>query len=843
MATALARIFEEDWGVDTLILCPKNLTKMWEDYAGRYGLRAKVLSMTRAIRELPDLRRYRLVVIDESHNLRSREGKRYAAIRDYLRKNESRCILLSATPYNKTYLDLSSQLRLFVSEEQDLGVRPEQQIRKEGGEHGFLAHHQVSLRSIAAFEKSEYPDDWRELMRLYMVRRTRSFIKENYALKEEASSRKYLLLEDGTPSYFPDRVPRTLTFPVNDSDAADQYAQLYSLPVVATIGALHLPRYGLGNYVAGKPAEPPTEADKRVLDDLSRAGKRLMGFCRTNLFKRLESSGEAFLQSVERHILRNYVFLHAIEAGLPLPIGTQDASLLEARAGDEDPDVVEGSEDLLEEVEDNGDAGPQPAPALWSEEEFQWRAAQAYAYYATEKKRQFKWLKSTFLDDQLARDLKEDALSLLALLQASGPWDSARDSKLAALQALLAEAHPGEKVIVFTQFADTVRYLEGELKARGVRRLEGVTGASPDPTGLAWRFSPVSNEKREKVTPEQELRVLIATDVLSEGQNLQDCAIVVNYDLPWAIIRLVQRAGRVDRIGQRSDKVLCYSFLPAEGVERILNLRGRVRQRLRENAEVVGADETFFEDDGDDRVLLDLYNEKPGIMDEEGDTEVDLASYAFQVWKNAVEAQPGLEKIIPALPPVVYATRPHAPGPGAPDGVLVYVRTGKGNDALCWVDSEGRSVTASQYAILKAAECSMVTPAMPRREDHHELVKQGVELLAREEQSVGGQLGARSGARSRAYERLTSYLEEYKGTLFDTPDLRKAIDEIFRYPLQESARDALNRQFRAGVSDHALADLVLGLWRDDRLCHVQESEERREPKIICSMGLATGEAR
>ncbi len=94
-----------------------------------------------------------------------------------------------------------------------------------------------------------------------------------------------------------------------------------------------------------------------------------------------------------------------------------------------------------------------------------------------------------------------------------------------------------------------------------------------------------------------ELRVLIATDVLSEGQNLQDAHIVVNFDLPWAIIRLIQRVGRVDRIGQKSPKILAYAFWPAEGIERIINLRGRLRNRLHQNAEVVGADEQFFEDE------------------------------------------------------------------------------------------------------------------------------------------------------------------------------------------------------------------------------------------------------
>ena len=85
--------------------------------------------------------------------------------------------------------------------------------------------------------------------------------------------------------------------------------------------------------------------------------------------------------------------------------------------------------------------------------------------------------------------------------------------------------------------------------------------------------------------------MLICTDVLSEGQNLQDSNVVVNFDLPWAIIRLIQRAGRVDRIGQRAEVIFCYSFLPADGVEQLNKLRARIRQRLKENAEVVGTDE------------------------------------------------------------------------------------------------------------------------------------------------------------------------------------------------------------------------------------------------------------
>ena len=253
MGTALARIFEDDYDLETLIICPKNLVKMWEDYRDLYRLRARVLSSSRVISELPNLRRYRLVLIDESHNLRNREGKRYGAIQEYIQENESKVILLSATPYNKTYLDLSSQLRLFVGENEDLGIRPEQLIRRLGGEAEFTRKHQSGPRTLAAFEQSEYIDDWRELMRLYLVRRTRSFIMENYAETQSETGRKFLSFPDGNRSYFPTRIPKTVKFTIDDQNPNDPYAQLYSPYVVNTISNLKLPRYGLANYIDGKP--------------------------------------------------------------------------------------------------------------------------------------------------------------------------------------------------------------------------------------------------------------------------------------------------------------------------------------------------------------------------------------------------------------------------------------------------------------------------------------------------------------------------------------------------------------------------------------------------------------
>lgn len=842
MATALAKIFQDDQGTETLIICPKNLVPMWEDYVQTYRLVAKIIPLSRVINELPELRRYRVVLLDESHNLRNREGRRYKAIQEYIATNDSLCILLSATPYNKTYLDLSAQLRLFVPEDKDIGIRPENMINQIGGETEFVRKHQCSVRSLAAFEKSDHADDWRELMRMYMVRRTRSFIIHNYSEADTANGKKFLTFEDGTRSYFPVRKPKTLTFTINDKDPEDPYARAYSDQVVNAINALNLPRYGLGNYIAPPANEPPTQAEEKILHGLGRAGTRLMGFCRTNLFKRLESGGPAFIQSLERHILRNCIFIHALDHNLPLPIGTQETELLDMTDEDFDAEATA----LFSEGEYDNDAiaKDDTAPLDAALEAYKTRAGKVYAIYNSSHKNRFKWLRSSFFIKELKTSLLADCQSLVNVIKHCGQWREDRDSKLAVFLDLIANQHPKQKILIFTQFADTAHYLEEVLQRKGIKNAAAVTGASSDPARLAWRFSPISNDKKDLAKTEGELRVLIATDVLSEGQNLQDCSVIVNYDLPWAIIRLIQRAGRVDRIGQQSDTILCYSFLPADGIERIIRLRGRVRQRLRENAEVVGSDEAFFEDDLSDQPIVNLYHEKSDVLDGDDDSEVDLASYAYQIWKNAIDSDTSVQKTVEDLPDVVYTTKPHAPTDALPEGVMVYIRTAEDNDALAWVDNAGKIVTQSQLAILRASECTPDVKPVERLSNHHALVKTGVEHLLKEEQSAGGALGRPSGARFRCYDRLKKYLNHIgtKRDLFVTDhyvkSIERALDDIYRHPLYQSAIDTLNRQLKSGVSDDALAQLVISLRDDDRLCIVrQDDEENREPRIICSLGL------
>lgn len=820
-ATALAKMFEDDFFLETLIICPKNLVVMWEEYAHKYQLRAKVMSVTQAQTKLANERRYRLIVVDESHNLRNKEGKRYRAIQEYIHLNDSKVILLTATPYNKTYYDLSNQLRLFLDEDYNLGISPERYIESIGGRIHFLANHQVSETSIAAFEKSNLSDDWAELMRLFLVRRTRSFIKSNYAKYDNEKNRKYLEFSDGRRSYFPDRLPKKVEYAFNPKDPKDQYAKLYSKKVVDIVDGLILPRYGLGQeeYENQSPTFTITPEEALIKTNLSRAGTRLIGFARTNLFKRLESSGFSFLLSISRHILRNYLFIYAYEKKLPFPIGKQEAGLI-------DDFMYNDTEQEDEEKEGV------PNKILLTPKDY---LLQAEKYYTAlyNKKQHFQWVRPQLFNEGLKTDLVNDSIELMKILSMAKSWKQEDDRQLNALYDLIINKHKEEKILVFTQFSDTAYYLYESLKKRGVSQLECVTGANENPTALAHRFSPKSNGK--DIPSGQEIRVLITTDVLSEGQNLQDAHIVLNYDLPWAIIRLIQRAGRVDRIGQEHHEIFCYSFFPEDGIENIINLRGRLTQRIRENAETVGSDEVFFE--GDPINIADLFNEKSGILDEEEDIEVDLASYAFQIWKNAIDEQPELAKIIPDLPDVIYATMKGSEEQNL-NGSIVYTKTSSDNDILAWVDEKGKIITQSQFQILKAVKCGPSEPPLERFEKHHELVKIGLNHIKETESKVGGQLGKKSGARYRAYNRLYNHAQRIEGTLFITEELKRAIQDIYDYPLREFARETINRQLKSGVADEDLATLVVSLREDAKLSLINEEQSSlKEPQIICSMGL------
>ena len=855
VGTAVARLLQEEHGFETLVACPKNLVGMWQDYLHRYEVRGRVVSLSMVHRELPDARRHRLVIIDEAHNLRNERRRDHKALRAYIRDNDSRVLLLSATPYNKGLGDLAAQLALFLDPHDDLGLRPERAIaahpKGAGGYQYDCAG--ASLTSLAAFKRSDDVADWQALLSQFLVRRTRGFIEEHYTHTDD-SGRRYLTFGSGERFYFPRRLPVPVEVDHPPGDAAATMASDQTLDVIRD---LHLPRYQLGDYLRhGFEAGDTDERD--LLDDLANAARgNLSGFTRIMMFKRLSSSGPAFLATLRRHRLRNRVVLHALEAGLLIPVGPVDNALWEAEANwmnDElDPDA---------DHDDSTPRGPDIGPAgsaLFPRQESS--AERAYDALLAAAPKAIRWAPpEAFLDD-LREELTDDTEAIGDLLDGFGPWNADRDGKLAALERIITERHPDEKVLVFTEAADTAHYIEHELRRRGIAGAAAVTGSSPDPSALARRFSPRSG--RHRVAPGEELRVLVSTDVLSEGQNLQDSRIVVNYDLPWAVVRLVQRAGRVDRIGQRAGEVIVYSLLPTGSIEAEIRLRERIRERLAEQATLLGSDEQFFGDPSERHRLGALYDEHSDFALADSGDDVDPVSMAYEIWRHATETHPDLAEAAAALPDVVHATRSvdntdtlaasgretvgaaesggheeaeDDPRAVAGDAVVVHSRTVTGSDAFAIVsatDGEARRI-APQEA-LRLAECGPGEPAALRLDDHHDLVATAVGGPLRHQ--PGRVSDALQGVRGKLWRLIYDHRDDFEDNLlFTRREIDEAHDAINERPLLESA----TQRFANAIRERSPADvaaLLVELWRDDRLCVLPEDSGTTEPSIICSMGL------
>lgn len=824
-ACAIAKMYENTFGSNTLIICPANLQDMWVRYRKKYDLKADIMSMAKPI-DVDNARFYKLIIIDESHNLRNSQGQRYHNIKDLIQKQDCKVLLLTATPYNKQYKDLSSQLRLFVDDDMDLGIRPEAYIRGIGGERTFAEKHDDFIRSIKAFERSDCQEDWQELMKLFLIRRTRTFIKDNYAKTDSTNGRKYLEFKDGHKSYFPDRVPKAVKFKTVDGD---QYSRLYSEQMIGMMESLKLPRYGLIHYLDEKKAEAASKYESDLIANLSRAGLRMMGFCKSTFFKRIDSSGFSFLLTLFRHILRNAVFIYAIDNKLKLPISDEN-TFPEDFIDDADINDVFANDD---EHEENSSGDNQ----ITVPNDMKVYVKKAKEYYnGLIGKNNVQWIDAKYFKRTLKQQLKKDCEQLIAMINLCGAWNPQADQKLNKLEELLKDKHQDDKVVVFTQYSDTANYVYQQLKKRGLEHIEKVTGSTKNPTDIVDRFSPISN--KADVCGENELQVLVATDVLSEGQNLQDAHVIVNYDLPWAIIRLIQRAGRVDRIDQSSEQIYCYSFFPADKVENIIQLRKRLNDRINENAGIVGSDEVFFE--GNEQNLRDMYNEKSGSLDEdEDDVDVDLGSQAFQIWKNATDANPSLKRIIPEIPNIAYSTK-KANG-SIEDGVITYARTYNDFDVLTWYNSKGEIVSQSQKRILQAMACSIHEPCLPAQDNHLALVEKAVKGIKNENTNVGGVLGSRFSTKRKVYDLLKYYYEQPLNIFYTEEKkgkLKFVIDQIYNYPLLENSKFILGRMIRTGNTHDDIVDTVIEMYENANLCRVDEDKTKhKEPVIICSMGL------
>ena len=812
VGTAVARLLQEEQGFETLVVCPKNLTEMWESYLHTYEVRGRVESLSMVHKTLPDARRYRLVIIDEAHNLRSDKRRDHGVLQHYITENEPKVLLLTATPYNKQLGDLASQLSLFIRPDTDLELRPERAIAEVGAAEFELACNGLTS-TLGAFKRSEHLGDWQALMSQYLVRRTRRFVEDNYAQTDE-QGRRYLEFGTGKRFYFPKRTAMPTERTMTENDPAFEMA---SDDTLDSIRDLLLPRYRLGDYI-DTGFVPSNAAERQLVDDLEQSARgNLTGFTRITMFKRLSSSGPAFVATLRRHRLRNLVAAHALDNNLAVPVGSVDNTLWAAEV-DHDPE---------DSSEEGGDAG------LFDSGDD--TAVSAYDKLWAKNPTAIRWAPQNMFRDDLADDLRHDAEVITEMLDRFGTWDAERDGKIDALEKLLTDHYPDAKVLIFTEAADTAHYVSEELLRRGVEAVGVVTGDSENPTALAQRFSPKSNNVADgSPVKDGELRVLVSTDVLSEGQNLQDAHIIVNYDLPWAIVKLVQRAGRVDRIGQTSPEVLVYSLMPAGNIEDEINLRGRIRERLGANAQLLGSDEEFFGDPTESQTISGVYDESSPNAPAGGLDDVDPVSKAYEIWRHAEDNHHDLAQRVKTLPNVVYSTKHSTEDPGT--GVLVHTQTVTGADAFAFVEPGGQARRVTPQEALQLAECKPSTPAVPRLHDHHDLTAAALGGPLRT--PAGRATGALQGVRGKVWRRLHDQMDSFTDNLlFTRAELEAAHDAMNERPLYESATQRLAKAVRDRNAED-LAALVANLHNDNQLCipPVPDSADN-EPVIVCTMGI------
>ncbi len=789
-AVAVALMLREEHGHSTLVICPKNLVKMWQGYLDAYDVPGRVVPYSLAARDLPELRRYQFVIVDESHTMRSDSRLDYKAIHDYVRENNSKVLLLTATPYNIRFRDVANQLGLYIDDDDDLGLQPVNALDKDPG---LADRVDGKTNTMLAFRRSEEPDDWKRLMSDHLVRRTRSFVKSNYALLDD-EGREYLVFADGSRFYFPERIAKPVEHSFGKGDPA---ALMVSDATLNVIDGLSLPRYNLASYLAK--GIQHTTAENELVERLEKGSGHLLGFVRTGLYKRLSSCGHSFVLSLSRHLARNELYLHALSMGFDLPVGTVLDPMLSGSETDLDS----------EEVDSAGQADAD------------------YAALKAQKPRQITWVRTDLFNAALAEDLRRDIDALRQLLDEFGDWSDKKDSKIDRLVKLLQKDHPDDKVLIFTEYKDTADYIARALVRRGLESVGLATGETSDPTSLGRRFSPRSNALPGQQAPlpiDDELRVLVATDVLSEGQNLQDAHVIVNYDLPWAIIRLIQRAGRIDRVGQQSPEVFVYSFFH-EGVENVLSLRQRIRDRLHINAEVFGSDERFFGTAEETQAIENLYNGK--LEDDDLDSEVDASSLAYEVWSRAEEDDPELALKVIGLPDLVFATRPAFANEQI-GGIVCYVRTYGGMDGFGHAVPGETPRLLTGHEALRHFACTRDTPALDRREDHFQLTKELAQGTLSKPASIEGRL---RGVRKRVWNRLNGTFASMNAEVAD------ALEALFRRPLTRDAEQRLRGGLATRGDDESLADLVTLLHRDGRLV-IPDSSGSDPVHIVCTMGIA-----
>lgn len=674
--TALAVIkYYENRNKSVLVLCPKKLAENWNTYKGNYvnnplasdRLRYDVLFHTDLSRKGGtsngiDLDRlnwgnYDLVVIDESHNFRNGIGthsktteNRYQRLMDKVIRAgvKTKVLMLSATPVNNRFVDLRNQLAIAYEGE------PEQMDSKLNTQKPIEQIFKQAQTAFNAWSKLEPEErttdallrtldfDFFELLDSVTIARSRKHIQKYYDTSEIGS--------------FPERLKPISRRPkLTDLKSAINYNEIYEQLML-----LNLYIYTPSNYIFPSKQDKYMELTHNKGQNLTQQGReagirRLMSI---NLLKRLESSVHSFLLTLNR-----------IKALIDQTIETIDRY---EKYGSAELDAYEASFDSDLDMDDsNADyftVGKKVKIDLGDMDYISWR-----------------------------KDLSADSEVLELLTMMIADITPEHDSKLQELKELLTEKieHPingdNKKVLIFSAFSDTAEYLYEHI-SRFVKTRYGldtavITGSVEGRTTIKGLkatlnnvltcFSPVSKGK-DALMPNSsaEIDILIATDCISEGQNLQDCDYLINYDIHWNPVRIIQRFGRIDRIGSKNARIQLVNFWPDMDLDEYINLKDRVETRMKISVMTSTGDDDLInpEEKGDleyrKAQLKRLQEEVVDIEDmSDGISIMDLGLNEFRLdLLEYVKTHEDIERKPKGLHAVVKASD------GLPEGVIFVLR-------------------------------------------------------------------------------------------------------------------------------------------------------------------------
>jgi hypothetical protein len=824
------------YGERVLIICPKNLVTMWQKHLDTYEIHGKVMSLSMVKKDLPDLVPHKLVLVDESHNIRHTSRNDWQVIHDYIETWNSDVVLMTATMFNADHFDISGQLKLKLPTDQDLGIRPEEHIASLGQDGEFQLAQKTNgrLSTLEAFEQSAFPRDWQRLLGQYLVRRTRRYLEETYGQVDSETGRIFFLFNDGTKFSFPKRISMPLKYQGGPNDPGDRLASLENFEA---LDHMNYARYQPGRYLVPE-IKPESDSEKSLLEDMMRANST-NGFIKTTVLKRLASSPMAFFITVEKMLHRAHVLKYALDNGLDVPIGTLDDRAYALSDSDKgiDGDIVIDGETSSDNLAASWVKGL--TAGTWNE-----ISAKSYAKLQSSTPRGLRWARhELFKSHEFSKAVAEDNAVLQSIVDEFGDWDPAHDSKLIALAERINNLGATEKLLVFSEYKDTIDYIAKYLAPLCPNvQIGSVSGDSDNPTILARRFSPESNKSLGGLPKDStELQVLLATDVLSEGQNLQDSALVLNWDLPWTIIKVIQRAGRVDRIGQKSDTIHALSFMPHESVDDRITLIKRLAKRLQTNQDIFGGGEDILAQDfGDDDFDLEgMFDGKHELAAYEG--EVDYGSYALGIWDGATQAE---RNAAAALPIGVSTTKYGIQGKTV---ALVHTKVTQNDnppvDLLASIDIKGSTKTMTQLEALKLTASEPGEASAPETTGHLENVERMVkEAIA--PQASQTKVLLNHGIRRNIYNLLTDFSDSEDAPCDLASEVERIATDLLAYPIFRSAEDKSREIYRArnknGVRE--TVEAIVELHRNGELLDPLGNEPI-DLEVLLSVGFAPMEVK